>query len=318
MTAQERLETALLGAPVVLTREQVSRQAGLPVEEAHAIWSALGFPEVPAGQLAFTERDAEALRTVVGLRAAGVIEPDTLLVLARAMGQGLSRLAEAQVDVLRGQAAGLSLDEVVESATAAAEEVLPQLELLVVHVWRRQFAAATARTLVALQTVGLPVMVVGFVDLVGWTRTSRDRDAADLVRLLERFEAETALRVTAAGGRVVKTIGDEVMFVADSIAGAAEVALATVEAHAADEQLPEVRAGLALGPVISRLGDVFGEPVNLASRLTSEARPGSVLVDRQAAESLEGDPAYSLQTLKHRRVQGYGALRPALLRRASV
>jgi adenylate cyclase len=123
--------------------------------------------------------------------------------------------------------------------------------------------------------------------------------------------------VTAYGGRVIKMLGDEVLFVTDDVHGAAEVALDTVSAHAADQQLPEVRAGIALGPVLARLGDVFGEPVNLASRLTAEARPGSVLVDRLAAEALAGDASYTLLPLKHRSVRGYRALRPHALRRAT-
>jgi adenylate cyclase len=105
--------------------------------------------------------------------------------------------------------------------------------------------------------------------------------------------------------------------VTDDIHGAAEVALATVAAHAEDERLPEVRAGLALGPVLDRLGDVFGEPVNLASRLTVEARPGTVLVDLKAAEALRADASYDVHPLKHRSVRGYRALRPHVLRRAT-
>jgi adenylate cyclase len=113
-------------------------------------------------------------------------------------------------------------------------------------------------------------------------------------------------------------LGDEVLFVTDDAVGAAEVALETVAAHAADDTLPEVRAGIALGPVLARLGDVFGEPVNLASRLTSEARPSTVLVDLHAAEALASDPSYELMPLKHRSVRGYRALRPHVLRRAAV
>jgi adenylate cyclase len=185
-----------------------------------------------------------------------------------------------------------------------------------VHVWRRQFAAATERSFASLTSDGHPVLAVGFVDLVGYTRTSRESDAAQLQRMLERFERETSLRVTACGGRVVKTLGDAVLFVADDVVGAAEVALETVAAHEADESLPEVRAGVAMGPVLTRLGDVFGDPVNLASRLTDEARPSSVLVDRAVAEALADDPSYRLQRLPQRTVRGYRALRPHVLRRA--
>jgi adenylate cyclase len=310
------LEQALLGAPCTLTRDEVAERAGVPIEAAQAVWAAMGFAEVPPDEQAFTELDVAALRTAVRLRESGIVDGDTLLVLARAMGQGLARLAEAQVGVFRGQAEQMTPEEAQVAAVAAAEEVLPGLEQLMVHVWRRQFAAATERSFAALQR-GQPTLAVGFVDLVGFTQTSRESDARALEVLLERFERETSLRVTAYGGRVIKMLGDEVLFVTDDVTAAAEVALATVEAHAHDESLPEVRAGVALGPVLSRLGDVFGEPVNLASRLTSEARPGTVLVDLQAAAALRADPSYAVVALKHRSVRGYRNLRPHALRRAT-
>jgi adenylate cyclase len=310
----DELEAALLGARCLLSREEVAHQVGVPIEEATAVWTAMGFAEVPAGEPAFTELDVAALRTALDLRDSGVVDPETLLVLARAMGQGLARLAEAQVEVFRDQAVRVPPEEAEAAALTAAAEVLPRLERLVVHVWRRQFAAATERSFAALATDGHPELAVGFVDLVGFTQTSRDSDAGDLQRLLERFERETSLRVTSYGGRVVKTLGDAVLYVADSVVGAAEVALETVAAHEQDETLPEVRAGLALGPVLTRLGDVFGEPVNLASRLTDEARPSSVLVDRTAAAALADDPSYRLVRLQHRSVRGYRALRPHVLR----
>ena len=312
----DELEAALLGAPCRYSREQVAEAAGIDVEQASAVWAAMGFAEVPPGEPAFTDKDVEALRTAIQLRDSGVVDTDTLLILARAMGQGLARLAEAQVEVFRGQAAALTADEAHAAALTAAADVLPRLESLVVHVWRRQFTAATERSFASLASDGHPVLAVGFVDLVGYTRTSRESDAAELQRMLERFERETSLRVTACGGRVVKTLGDAVLFVADDVVGAAEVALETVAAHEQDESLPEVRAGLALGPVLTRLGDVFGEPVNLASRLTDEARPSSVLVDRAVAEALADDPSYRLQRLSQRTVRGYRALRPHVLRRA--
>lgn len=310
----DALEAALLGAPATLTREQVSERAGASLDEARAIWAALGFPEVPDGEVAFTQLDVDALRTALDIRGSGLVEPDTLLVLARSMGQGLARLAEAQVEVLRGQAAGLSADQAREASIGAARQVLPGLEQLVVLVWRRQLLAAMERSLATLGG-GHPTLAVGFVDLVGFTQTSRETDAAQLQRLLERFERETSLRVTAAGGRVIKMLGDEVLFVTDDVRAAAEIALATVELHERDGTLPQVRAGVALGPVLARLGDVFGEPVNLASRLTTEARPGTVLVDLQAADALGADPAYELVRLQHRTVRGYRALRPHVLRR---
>ena len=309
------LEAAVLGAPVELTRDEVSELAGVPEVQARALWTAMGFPEVAPGERAFTRRDAEALRLAFELLDSGVFDLDTLLVLARAMGQGMARLAETHVGTLRGAAMELEPAEAVDAATAAATEVLPGLEQLVVHVWRRQLAAATARSVAAFGHEGLPVLAVGFVDLEGFTRTSREWAVSDLERLLERFERETSLRVTQRGGRVIKTLGDAVLYVCDDVASAAEVALETVQAHTADPDLPAVRAGVALGPVLVRLGDVFGQPVNLASRLTDEARPGTVLVDLHAAHELEQLPAYELVRLHSRSVRGYSSLRPHVLRR---
>ena len=311
------LEQALLGAPCTLTRDEVAERAGVSLDAAQAVWAAMGFAEVPADERAFTELDVAALRTAVRLRESGIVDSDTLLVLARAMGQGLARLAEAQVGVFRGQTEGMTVEDAQSAATAAAEEVLPGLEQLMVHVWRRQFAAATERSFASLVEGGLTDLAVGFVDLVGFTQTSRESDAHALAVLLERFERETSLRVTAYGGRVIKMLGDEVLYVTDDVTSAAEVALATVEAHEQDQSLPQVRAGVAYGSVLSRLGDVFGEPVNLASRLTTEARPGSVLVDLHAAELLRQDPSYAVVALKHRSVRGYRNLRPHALRRAT-
>ncbi len=316
--AGDELETALLGAPCELSREDVATMTGVPDEVSHAIWSAMGLPEVAPGEKAFTRRDVDALRAALALRETGLTDEGGLLVHARAMGQALARLAETQIEVLRGRLTDLSLEEATESALAVAPEVLPQLEHLVVYVWRRQFAAAAARSFAGGRLDGHPVLAVGFIDLVGYTLSSRQWADSELETLLERFESSLSLRVTAHGGRVVKTLGDELLFVTDEVTQAAEIALETVDAHAGDDTLPDVRAGLALGPVLTRLGDVFGQPVNLASRLTREARPGSVLVDLAAAAALTEDPGFELVRLKARPVRGYSSLRPHVLRRATV
>lgn len=312
------LEEALLGARCELTRDDVADTVGVPELEARALWNALGFPVVAPGERAFTVRDVEALRLAIELREGGLVDDDTLLVLARSMGQDLARMAEAMVDVFRDLAAGMEVEEATDTAVYAADEVLPRLEKLVVHVWRRQFAAATARAFAGAVQDGRAEVAVGFVDIVDFTASTRTWDNATLERTLERFERETALRVTAFGGRVVKTLGDAVMYVCDGPLPAVEVALDTVAAHAAADDLPDVRAGVALGPVLERLGDVYGQPVNLASRLVDEARPRTVLVDTALAEALEGDGDYDLKKLRRRSVRGYRALTPYLLRRAKA
>lgn len=317
-TLPPELERALLGAEVTLDRDQVAELAGVPEPVGRAIWLALGFAEVPAGEVAFTTRDADALRRGLALREAGVLDDATLLVMARATGQALARLAEAHVGVMRRQARELSPEDARAEVLARAGSVLDELEPLVVHVWRRQFAAASLRAFAALETEGTPEVAVGFVDLVGFTRTTRALSADELEELVETFERDTSLRVATHGGRVVKTLGDAVLFVCDDTRAAVEVALETLAAHAHDERLSEARAGIARGPVLARLGDVYGEPVNLASRLTDEARPSTLLVDGRVAEEIEADPAYVVQRLGRRPVRGYRALQPYRVRHTSA
>ena len=136
------------------------------------------------------------------------------------------------------------------------------------------------------------------------------------------------------GGRVIKNIGDEVLFVADDLAGAADAALTmTSRGSDPDDPFPEVRAGLAYGDVVSRLGDVFGPTVNIASRLTSVARPGAVLIDRGAHDALTGDDAgdtddtqheerehagFSFRRMRRTSVKGYSRLQSWVLRRSST
>ena len=308
----EDFETLLLGQPLTLTREDVEAQSGVPTEVAADIWAAMGFAEVPYGEKAFTSGDVEALKTAASLLELGLIDADTLLVMARAMGQGMAKLAEAQLDVFRAMSGGMTVDEALEAMAVAAGEVLPKLDQLMLFVWRRQFAAAVQRSLATTREGGMPVLAVGFLDLVDFTQSSRSWDAGQLERILERFERDTALRVAAVGGRVVKTLGDGVLYTTDSAPSAVQVALDTVDAHQADADLPSVRGGLAVGPVLVRLGDVFGEPVNLASRLSEQARPGTVLVDKHVAAEL--GETFTVRPLGRRSVRGYRSLAPFLVR----
>jgi adenylate cyclase len=115
---------------------------------------------------------------------------------------------------------------------------------------------------------------------------------------------------------VVKTVGDEVLFVVDDAADAAEIALHLADGDREAQGLPTLRVGLAEGPVLSRFGDVYGSVVNLAARLTALARPGTVLVDRELAEALREDGRYSLRQRRPTTVRGYHHLRSWALRRA--
>ena len=156
---------------------------------------------------------------------------------------------------------------------------------------------------------------VGFADLVSFTRVVRRLTERELAAMVQRFEAVASDVVTAHGGRVVKTVGDEVLFVARPGARAAAIALGVAEEISNDDLLPDVRVGMATGPVVGRLGDVFGTTVNRASRLTALARPGTVLVDVATVHSLADLEDVEVQQLRGRSLRGIGHVVPWVLRR---
>ena len=318
---EDALEELILGAPRRYTRRQVTEAAGIDLDTGTRLWRALGFPETADDEVLFTERDLEAVRLMTRLTEAGVLEPDVREAVARAMAQALSRLADWQVGMLirvleeqRGEVTPAGSRE-----TAAA--VLPGLEELQTYVWRRHLAAAVRRMVVttaggAGEEPGTWPLVVGFADMVGFTRTTRRRSTAELSEMIERFGSTTTEVIADGHGRVVKTVGDEVLFVADAVADGAAIALALQDRVRAEPALPELRIGLAAGPVLVRYGDVYGEVVNIAARLTAHARPRSVLVDRAVADALAGDPLFALRPLRSVAVRGYPHLHPWLLERA--
>jgi adenylate cyclase len=313
--ALRALEHELLGGEVKLTRADVAEQAGVDLDLARTLWRALGFPDVDDDDIVFTDRDVEALETVNALVAGGIVDESAQLAVTRAMGQSLSRLAEWQVATITDVFAGtqsLTADE----ATDVARELVPVLERLIGYVWRRHLAATAARLLDhdRNEVVAGP-RAIGFADLVGFTSLTRHVGEDELAALVERFESVAADAVAECNGRIIKTVGDEVMFAADDAETGAEIGLKLAERINGDETLPDLRVGIAYGTVLARLGDLFGEPVNLASRLTSIARPGSVVVDRELADALEGNDRFRLRRMPPRPVRGYALLQGFRLRR---
>ncbi len=156
------------------------------------------------------------------------------------------------------------------------------------YVWRRQLAAATGRVVQAGDDEEMVDrrLAVGFADLVGFTRLTRRLEEEELGELVEAFETTAADLVAAHGGRLIKTLGDEVLYAADDAGVASEIGLRLIETMTNDETMPELRVGMAFGTVTTRMGDVFGTTVNLASRLTSIAPKDAVLVDGAFAEEL--------------------------------
>ncbi len=342
---QEEVFDFVLGGPARYTRDELIERAGFDFERAKKLWQAMGFPQAEDDAQAFTDKDLRALEVAKELQDSGLIDERLMLVLARAMAQTISRLADAHVaayvDYLSensdsagaqgsGSDGGSGEGDEEPGAVAATgtqnladaplvnevEWLLPRLDELIAFVWRRQLAGSLEQLLPHAADDQKPLSI-GFCDLAGFTKLSRQLSRMELARLTETFE-ETASGVIAdLGGRTVKTIGDEIMYYAFDAATAVEIAVTLIEKLAAIEDLPAVHAGVATGQVLLRFGDVYGSTVNIAARLTSVARPDTLLVDKATASELSDSDRFSVKQTRPRRVSGYRHLVPFSVRRSN-
>jgi len=285
-----QLEQLILDSGRQYTPFQAARTAGVSMELASRFWRAMGFADIGQSR-ALTDADVIALRRLAGLVEAGLLSETMAIQVARSTGQTTARLAEWQIDTFLEHLTSASEPGLTRAEVAypLVELLLPELEQFLVYVWRRQLAAVTGRVVQAAEDVDMQSgrLAVGFADLVGFTRLSRRLEDDELGELVENFEITCADIVVGRGGRLVKTLGDEILYVADEAATAADIGLALVETLSKDESMPALRVGMAFGAVTTRMGDVFGTTVNLASRLTSIAPQDSVLVDGELAAALE-------------------------------
>jgi adenylate cyclase len=318
-TARDDLERLLLDGPRRYTRHQVAELAGVPLDRTRRLWRALGFADAADDDVVFADADIAALHVLGRLIDSGFVGPETEASIARAMGQALSRLADWQTDMLADVLSGAGdhgerRPPDPAEAVAAAQALLPLLRRLQDYVWRRHLVANADRLLSSAGGGDRRELAVGFADLVGYTSRSRGMGGRELGAMIEDFESTAAEVIARHHGRVVKTVGDGVLFTATSAVEAVDIALDLPEAWDAEDR-PQLRVGAAYGLVLTRLGDIYSSVVNLASRLTALARPGTVLVDRALAEQLAEEPGYLARPLRQVSVRGYDQLQPWLVRR---
>ena len=289
------LDRTLLPGENRYTQEEVAERAGVPLEVARRFWLAMGFVEPDPQEAAFTDADVEALRSVKELLQREITNPLLATQQTRVMGLSLARVAEAAVGAWRDRRVMPLRDEddlatldVDEDMVQSTQALLDANERFLVYIWRRHLAAAAKRN--AVSSLSDPEerapQGIGFADLVGFTKISQNLDDQELAELVELFEVSSHETIASLGGRLVKMIGDEVMFVADDPATVVDIGLALSEQHEEHEALPSLRVGLAWGPALAREGDYYGPVVNLANRITKAARPGTVLVNEELQELL--------------------------------
>lgn len=318
---RERLEKAILGDGPGMTSDDVAEAAGVTVDQARRLWRALGFPDAGA-QAAFTEADLEALSTLVGAVHAGAIDFDTAVRLTRAVGQTMAKLADWEVATLAPRVEQLEAgDEATGSRIGSALRLVDQVgvpfEQLLIYSWRRHLAAAVGRVEAlgaADEDLHTTQVTVGFADLVSFTALSNEMDEGRIGDMVEVFESRCADVVAARHGRVIKTLGDSVLFVSEEPVRAMDIALSIVDVIGHDKRLPDVRIGMATGSVVMRMGDVYGPPVNMAARLTGVARRNRVITDPRTADLLPVSQ-FETRALPPRPLRGFGVVQPVAVRR---
>lgn len=296
----------------------VAEAAGTSPAVASRIWRALGFPDVPDDATVFSERDARALRFAVERRLQGELGLADLEHQVRVVSASLARLAAFEADLVAETLDALRATGADEETVAMAlveEADWQNITELVDYTHRLLFRAAVWRRL-ARPTGGPTVdLAVGFADIAGYTELTKGLDERELSELLAGFETLAYDTAAEHNGRIVKTIGDEVMFVG-APRDVAVIALVLAERAIADPVVPAVRIGVAYGSLLARDGDYYGPVVNLASRITGRARRGTVLASEGLHRMVADDPELSWRPLGTKRLRGIGDVALFLLRRA--
>jgi adenylate cyclase len=268
------------------TLAELASTVDLPAADVADVCRLLGIDVDPPDARCFDDDDVRLFQL---LRADGLVLPGTVVEeVLRSLATSMSTLAGTAVSAFVGTVEdGLAAGDELRWAqvTAASGTLGLELAASLRPLFRHHLRGAVQRQRTAM-AVGIDRQVsrlgVGFVDLVGYTAATAAMSPADLIAFTGAFHRRTYDVVTRAGGRVVKHIGDEIMFSALDVTGLCEIGLALVEAFADHDTLP--RGGIAFGDLVARYGDLYGAIVNLASRLADIAVPGELLAPADLAE----------------------------------
>jgi adenylate cyclase len=264
-----------------------AKEAGLDEERARRMLRTLGFPD-PAPDFLMTRDDLDVLRLLGDF--SNLIGEDQVMHLTRVIGSALGRMAEATADLVRVNIEGpqmhtVSRSEYLKLTEVLTHEGLPRLAHAMDRILRYHILRVSAQDwdidtgAKATTTTG----TIGFADMVGFTAHSGLLSTNELADVIDAFEGRVSETITSLGGRVIKFIGDEVLFLFADPSIACRCSLDLLRL-AADESIPDVRVGLAFGEVITRYGDCYGPVVNRAARLVDVAPARTILVTPEVAE----------------------------------
>jgi adenylate cyclase len=294
------VERALLGDGRRYTFGEVAEEADIDPGLLRRAIAALGIPIPGPDERALTESDVDAAKRLKAIAETGLPE-EGILQVARTIGMATSRIAVANRELVGRNLVeeGDDEHELAMRFAEAARALLPQvgpvltfaLQTHLVEQIRRDVIGAA--DLAAGEVGGATDVAVAFVDMVDFTKLGEQIPAEELGSVAGRLE-ELASEVAESPVRVVKLIGDAAMLVSPEPPALVDASLRMIEAGEKEgEDFPLLRAGLAQGTALSQGGDWYGHPVNLASRITDVARPGSVLADQAAKEAVGDSFHYS-------------------------
>jgi adenylate cyclase len=305
------VERALAGDGPRYTPREVAERSGVDLDLLQRATAALGIPYPDPDDRSLSEAELEAANRVRMFLDAGLPE-DGIIQVARTIGMGTARIAEAnrELTVRTLMQPGDTERDLALRFAAAAEHLMPLIEPTLVHALRAHTLEQVRRDVIGAadlasgEILGSTEVAVGFADLVEFTRLGEEIAPEELGSVAGRFE-EMAIEVAAPPVRLVKMIGDAAMLVGPEPGPVLAAALRLVEMSEAEgEEFPFVRAGVAYGTALPRSGDYYGRSVNLASRITGIARPGSAVVDAATKEGA-GEEAYRYTFIGERRLKGF-------------
>jgi adenylate cyclase len=286
------VERALEGAGPRYTPEEVAEKAGVDLETLQRYIAALGLPVPESGEPVLTDNDLESAERVKEFEQIGLPQEGTLQV-ARTIGMATARIAQANRELIREALVheGDNEHDLALRFAAAARVMIPLVAPTLAYSMQQHLIEQIRRDVIgaadiAEGSVGSATEVaVCFVDMVDFTKLGERVDVDELGHVAGRLE-EMATEAAQSPVRVVKLLGDAAMLVSREPAPLFDATLKIIEAADEEgEQFPQLRAGAAWGTALGQGGDFYGRPVNLASRITGVARPGSLLATEEAVEA---------------------------------
>jgi adenylate cyclase len=302
-------ERVIVG-PERYTADEIAQRSGVEREFLEAVRRANGLPNPEPDEPIFSELELESAQMVRTAREAGISD-DEILELGRVLGRGLSQVAEAarRIPLARALEPGITEYDLASGFAASVSQLYPMLQPLLANALALHLRqGAQTEVISALERRGgaLPgsrEVTICFADLVGFTRLGEEVAPEELGALATRLES-LARELVEPPVQLVKTIGDAVMLSSGEPQPMVDAALELLDAAEREaDDFPQLRAGAALGRALPRAGDWFGRPVNLASRVTQIARPGSLLIERELREGVP-DEAYRFSYAGERRIRG--------------